>query len=79
MRGVETFTPEEAARLAGVGAAHELGHQLFHFLHPYDNPACVMNPVPMFAYRAWVEKLSPQDCPLGSSPPMQPGAFKFVY
>jgi hypothetical protein len=52
MRGGETFTAEEAARLAGVGAAHELGHQLFHFLHPYDNIACVMNPVPMFAYRA---------------------------
>jgi hypothetical protein len=79
MRGGETFNPAEAARLAGLGAAHELGHQLFHFLHPYDNQACVMNPVPMFSYRAWADKLSPRDCPIGSSPPMKPGAFRFVY
>jgi hypothetical protein len=79
MRGGETFNTAEAARLAGIGAAHELGHQLFHFLHPYDNPACVMNPVPMFSYRAWADKLSPWDCRIGSSPPMTPGAFRFVY
>jgi len=79
MRGGETFNPVEAARLAGIGAAHELGHELFHFLHPYDNPACVMNPVPMFSYRAWAEKLSPRDCPIGSSPAMTPGAFRFIY
>ena len=79
MRGWETFNTAEAARLAGLGAAHELGHQLFHFLHPYDNQACVMNPVPMFSYRAWADKLSPRDCPIGSSPPMKPGAFRFVY
>jgi hypothetical protein len=79
MRGGETFTPSEAARLAGLGAAHELGHQLFHFGHPYDNAACVMNPVPMFSYRAWALKLSPENCRIGSSPPMTPGAYKFIY
>lgn len=79
MRNGESLNAAEAARLAGIGAAHELGHQLFHFLHPYDNIACVMNPVPMFSYRAWADKLSPRDCPIGSSPPMQPGAFKFSY
>lgn len=79
MRGGETFNPVEAARLAGIGAAHELGHELFHFLHPYDNAACVMNPVPMFSYRAWAEKLSPRECTIGSSSPMKPGAFRFVY
>jgi hypothetical protein len=79
MRNGEDLNAVEAARLAGIGAAHELGHQLFHFLHPYDNIACVMNPVPMFSYRAWAEKLSPRDCPIGSSLPMTPGAFKFYY
>lgn len=79
MRNGETLNAAEAARLAGIGAAHELGHQLFHFLHPYDNAACVMNPVPMFSYRAWADKLSPWDCRIGSSPPMTPGAFKFAY
>ncbi len=79
MRNNETLNAAEAARLAGIGAAHELGHQLFHFLHPYDNIACVMNPVPMFSYRAWAEKLSPRDCPINSNPSMTPGAFKFSY
>jgi len=79
MRNGEHYNPEEAARLAGIGAAHEIGHQLFHFLHPFGQSACVMNPVPMFAYRAWAEKLSPGDCPIGSSAAIRPGAYKFLY
>lgn len=79
MRDGESYNPEEAARLAGISAVHEIGHQLFHFVHPFGQNTCVMNPVPMFAYRAWVEKLSPKDCPIGSSPAMRPGAYKFLY
>lgn len=79
MRAGETYTPIEAARLAGIGATHELGHQLFHYLHPFENSACLMNPVPMLTYRAWASKLSPGDCLPGSSPAMQPGAYKFIY
>ena len=79
MRGGESYSAEEAARLAGIGATHELGHQLFHILHPYGRTACLMNPVPMFAYRAWVAGLSAKDCPIGSGPDMRPGAFKYLY
>jgi hypothetical protein len=79
MRDGESYSDEEAARLAGIGATHEIGHQLFHFLHPFGNRACVMNPVPLFAYRAWVARLSPKDCAIGSSPAMRPGAFRFLY
>jgi hypothetical protein len=79
MREGERYSADEAASLAGIGAAHEIGHQLFHFMHPFGQNACVMNPVPMFAYRAWAGKLSPMDCPLGSSAAMQPGAYKFLY
>ncbi len=79
LRGGETYAPEEAARLAGVAATHELGHQLFHLLHPYGQNACVMNPVPLLGYRAWAEKLSAKDCPLGSSPAMRPGVYQFRY
>jgi hypothetical protein len=78
LRDGERYEAEEAAQLAGVGAAHEIGHQLFHINHPFGNRACVMNPVPMFAYRAWAKGLSPKDCPLGSSPAMTPGAYKFI-
>jgi len=76
MRDGESYTADEAARLAGIGAAHEIGHQLFHLTHPFGQDACVMNPVSMFAYRAWVAKLSPAACPFGSSPAMTPGAYK---
>ena len=78
LREGETYTAEEAAQLAGTTAAHEIGHQLFHFLHPFGQSACLMNPVSMFAYRAWAKKLSPKECPIGSSPAMRPGAYTFL-
>ena len=79
LRGGERYTPQEAARLAGLSGAHEIGHQLFHFTHPFGQPACLMSPVPMFGYRAWAAKLSAKDCPIGSSPAMTPGQYKFEY
>ena len=45
MRDGENCNAEEAARLAGISAAHEIGRQLFHFLHPFGQSACLMNPV----------------------------------
>jgi hypothetical protein len=75
----ESYSTDEAARLAGLAAVHELGHQLLHLLHPFGQKGCIMNPVPMFAYRAWSTKLSAKDCPLRSSAAMTPGAYKFVY
>jgi hypothetical protein len=78
-RNGERYEPLEAARLAGLSATHEIGHQLFHFLHPYARPACIMDPVPMFAYRAWAKGLSARDCPAGSDPALVPGAYRFLY
>lgn len=79
LRDGERYTPEEAARLAGLAGAHEIGHQLFHFTHPFGQPACLMSPVPMFGYRAWAERLSAKDCPIGANPAMKPGQYKFEY
>lgn len=79
MRDGERYEGHEAAVLAGVAATHELGHQLFHILHPFGAEACVMYPVPMLAFRAWAAKLSAKDCPLGSRPELKPGVYKFVY
>ncbi len=79
LRGGERYDPLEAAQVAGTGATHEIGHQLFHLAHPFNRLACVMNPVPMFAYRAWSSKLSPTNCRLGSDPRMTPGAYQFQY
>ncbi|NJS35838.1 MAG: hypothetical protein HC765_04400 [Brachymonas sp.] len=65
--------------MAGIAASHELGHQLLHLLHPFGQKHCLMNPVPMFAYRAWAKQLSAKDCALGSSKEMTPGAHRFHY
>jgi hypothetical protein len=75
----EAYSPEEAARLAGLAATHEIGHQLLHLIHPFGQKGCIMDPVPMFAYRAWADKLSAKDCPLNSSKAMTPGVHRFRY
>lgn len=79
MRQGETYSAPEAARLAGLSAAHEIGHQLFHFGHPFGQSACLMNPVAMFAYRAWLDNLSAKDCAIANDPTMQPGATRLYY
>jgi len=38
-----------------------------------------MNPVPMFAYRAWATKLNGKACPLSITPEMVPGVYKYLY
>ena len=78
-RAGESYSPHEAARLSGMAAVHELGHQLLHLLHPFGQKGCIMEPVPMFAYRAWSQQLSAKDCSLGSSKAMTPGSFTFRY
>lgn len=80
LRAGERYAPGEAAFLAGLSGAHELGHQLLHLTHPFGRSACLMHPVPLFAYRAWGERLSAPVCVLGSDPAMTPGAYRqFVY
>ena len=77
LRGGESYTPEEAAKLAGLSGAHELGHQLLHLGHPFGNPACLMKPVLMLRYREWASQLNSLKCALGSSATMTPGAVRF--
>lgn len=77
LRGDETYSEADSARFAGFLLAHEIGHQLFHFGHPYGRRSCVMNPPEMLHFRRWVEQLSPRDCPIGESAAMKPGFDKF--
>ncbi len=79
LREGENYSPDEAAKLAGTAAVHELGHQLLHVLHPFGQKGCIMDPVPLFAYRAWASRLSAKACPVGSSKAMTPGAYRFQY
>ena len=78
MRGGERYEPLEAARLAGTLAAHELGHLLFHYGHPFGVPACVMSPVPMLRFRAAASKLDATACKDANIPEMKPGAVKIM-
>jgi hypothetical protein len=77
MRGGETYDDASAARLSGAYLSHEIGHQLFHFQHPFGNPSCVMTPAELLKFRQWYEAIDPARCPIGSSAAMRPGAAKF--
>ena len=76
LRGGASYTPEEALTLAGAYLAHELGHQLFHFNHPWGNPACVMTPAPLLDFKKWYRTIDPAKCRIGSEPAMTPGVVK---
>lgn len=79
LREGESYSAAEAARLAGLAATHEIGHQLFHFRHPYTQTTCLMSPVKMLAFGSWEKGLSAKDCPVGSSPSMRPGADRITH
>lgn len=73
LRDVERPTRAQADRYIAAVIVHELGHQLLHLGHPFDNPACVMRPPVQLRFEAWVQALDPSRCPLRSEPAMQPG------
>jgi len=76
LRGNEGYSSEDAAIYAAYLLVHELGHQLWHLGHPFDRKACVMKPVELLRFRAWVSQFSAKDCPLAASGPMKPGFVK---
>ncbi len=75
LRGGEQYSEEDAAELAGMYLAHEIGHLLLQLGHPFGQKACVMNPVSMLRFREWSDQVNGRDCPLGSRPEMTPGAI----
>jgi len=79
LRGGETYSDTEAAKLAGAYLAHEIGHMLFQFGHPFGQKSCVMNPASMLRFREWFEQLDSAACPIGSRDEMKPGAIPEYY
>lgn len=79
LRGGEEYSPAEAAELSGIYLAHEIGHLLFQFGHPFGKKACLMNPVSMLRFREWSRQLNGADCTIGSSPEMAVGAVPFYF
>jgi hypothetical protein len=79
LRGGEEYTPSEAAELSGAYLAHEIGHVLFQFGHPFGQRTCVMNPVSMLRFREWFRQIDAAACAVGSRPEMTPGAIPVYY
>jgi hypothetical protein len=75
LRGGEVYTKEEAALLAGSYLAHEIGHLVLHLGHPYNQHACIMNPVLGLKFRKWLREVDPKNCSVGSSQAMTPGTW----
>lgn len=74
LRGGEQYSGAEAAELSGAYLAHEIGHLLFQFGHPFGQKSCVMNPVSMLRFREWRQQIDGAACPIGSRPEMSVGA-----
>lgn len=79
LRGGESYSDQEAAELAGTYLAHEIGHMLFKFGHPFGKQACVMNPVSMLHFREWRAHLDAAQCRIGSLPEMEVGTIPEYY
>ena len=79
LREGEQYSEEYAAELAGAYLAHEIGHLLFQFGHPFGQKSCVMNPASMLRFREWYEQIDVAGCPIGSRPEMKLGAIPPSY
>jgi len=75
LRGGEQYSEEDAAEMAGAYLAHEIGHLLFQFGHPFGQKSCVMNPASLLQFKEWFNQINSADCPMGSRPEMTAGAI----
>ena len=79
LRADESYTTEQITDYVAAILTHELGHQLFHFGHPFGESACIMSPTPLLLFRSWYEQLDPDQCKPGSSKQMTPGVAQIPY
>lgn len=79
LRNREKYSAREAAELSGAYLAHEIGHMLFQFGHPFGQNSCVMNPVSMLRFREWMRQIDSRACPVDSRAEMRRGAVHFTY
>ncbi|TAJ78182.1 MAG: hypothetical protein EPO42_08515 [Gallionellaceae bacterium] len=79
LRGGEQYSAVEAAELSGAYLAHEIGHLLFQFGHPFGQKTCIMNPVSMLRFREWQRQIDSSACPMGSRPEMTIGAVPVYF
>lgn len=73
LRNGKTYSVSEWSTYAGALLAHEIGHQLLHLGHPFENPSCLMRPPARLHFDQWYAALNPANCRLNSSAAMTPG------
>ena len=78
LRGGGVLTAEQEDLFMARLLVHELGHQLLHLGHPFDNPHCIMAPPKALEFQAWSAGLDPKLCALGSSKAQTPGYVQFM-
>ena len=78
MRGGESYSPDEAARIAGASAAHELGHLFFQYGHPFGDSSCLMSPTPMLRFKEYLARLDAGKCLAANHAAMKPGTVKVL-
>ena len=69
LRGGVPSAKEDAYRQMGLLLAHEIGHQLLHLGHPFNNPHCVMTPPVRLEFAKWAQGLAADKCPLKRARP----------
>jgi hypothetical protein len=79
LRQDETYSEDQIINYSAALLAHELGHLLLHLGHPFGNKLCIMSPTVMLNYRDWYDNLDAEQCAVGSSKDMQPGAVTIDY
>lgn len=79
LRGGRSYARGEALRLAGAYLAHEIGHLVFRYGHPFGEPACVMNPVPLLHFAEAIARLDAARCAQAARAEMKPGATPIYY
>jgi hypothetical protein len=73
LRDVRRPSRAQSVRYVAAVVTHELGHQLLHLGHPFDNKSCIMRPPVRFRFEEWLNGLSASACEIGSEPAMTPG------
>jgi hypothetical protein len=73
------YSRQQVIDYAAATLTHELGHLLFHYGHPFGEPACIMAPTPLLQYREWYAGLDAEACRAAAPAQMRPGAARILY
>ncbi|MCW9013211.1 MAG: hypothetical protein OQL06_05465 [Gammaproteobacteria bacterium] len=79
LRDDAAYSEQQIIEYTAALITHELGHMFYHYAHPFNKKACIMNPTPLLKYRQWVEGLDADKCQMLALPAMQPGAAKIDF